>query len=266
MKFTSTKLFKVILVVAVFGLLVFFNPYSLFNPIRSLFFGITYPFQQSLYLLAYKTNATKDFFSSIGEMKRENERLTSENRKLLADNAILRDVREENVVLREQLGLAPREKFNLEPALISSQDSHGLGNWITINKGKGDGIEKGMPVIVSNGILIGKVDEVYSGKAKVILITNPQSSINAVVSGTGAKGIARGEFGLGMVLDMVLQTDIIQEGNELITSGIGGDMPSGLLIGRVRDVHPSDDRLFQQATVTPLVKFSILKVVFVIKN
>ncbi len=263
--FFSTKLFKVILVAAVFGLLVFLNPYNLFNSTRSVFFGITYPFQKSFYFLSYKINQFNGFVSSIGELKRDNEELIRGNQKLSAENAMLRDMKKENAVLREQLDLAPREKFELRSSLVTSQDSHGFGNWLAIDKGKRDGIEKGMPVIVSDGILIGRIEEVYSGRSKVILITNPQSSVNAVVGDTNAKGIVKGEFGLGLVLDMVLQTDIIQEGNEVVTSGIGEDIPRGLLIGKIQEVRSSEDRLFQQAVITPLVKFSKLRVVFVIK-
>ena len=263
--FFSTKLFKVILVIAVFGLLIFSNPYNLFNPVRSIFFGVTYPFQKSFYFLSYKINRFNDFVSSIGELKRDNEKLTRENQKLSAENAMLRDMKKENAVLREQLDLAPREELELRSALVTSQDSHGFGNWLTINKGTRDGIEKGMPVIVSDGILIGRIEEAHSGRSKVILITNPQSSVNAVVSDTDAKGIIRGEFGLGLILDMVLQTDIIQEGNEVVTSGIGENTPRGLLVGKIQEVRSSEDRLFQQAVITPLVKFSKLRVVFVVK-
>lgn len=264
--FFHTKLFKVVLIIAVFGMLIFLNPYNLFNSVRSVFFSITYPFQKSFHFASYKINQFNSFVSSIGELKRDNERLIKENQNLSAENAMLRDMKKENIILREQLDLAPREKFELRSALVTSQDSHGFGNWLTIDKGTREGIKKGMPVIVSDGILIGRIEEAYSGRSKVILITNPQSSVNAVVNDTNAKGIVKGEFGLGSILDMVLQTDIIQEGNEVVTSGIGEDIPRGLLIGKIQEVRSSEDRLFQQAVITPLVKFSKLRVVFVIKN
>jgi len=264
--FIRTKLFKVILVVAVFGLLVFLNPGKIFNPVRSFYFGITYPFQKSFYFVSYKTSQISKFFSSIGNLKQENERLIGENQGLVAKNAMLNDMKKENTILRSQLELAPRGKFNLQSASIIGQDPNGLGSWIVIDKGEKDGIRKNMPVIVSDGILVGKIDETYFSSSKVILITNPQSSVNAVVSETEAKGIVRGEFGLGLILDMVLQTDVIQKDDEVITSGIGGDVPRGLVIGRIQEIYPSQDKLFQQAVVTPLAKFSKLRLVFVIKN
>lgn len=264
--FFQTKIFKVVVVMAVSGLLVFFNPSGFFNPVRSVFGAIAYPFQKTLYFLAYKTTQFTDFISSIGELKKENEKLSRENQQGLAENALLRDMKKENMLLREQLDLAPRDKFDLETAEVIGQDPQGLGNWLVIDKGKRDGVEKNMPVIVSKGILIGKVDEVFSGNSRVLLVTNPQSAVNAVISDTEAKGIVKGEFGLGLLLDMVLQTDIIQEGDEVITSGIGGSVPRGLLIGKIQEVRSSEDRLFQQAVITPATKFSKLRVVFVIKK
>lgn len=264
--FFQAKIFKAVAIMAIFGLLVFLNPNNFFNPVRSVFSAVTYPVQKTFFFLAYKTVQFTGFISSIGELKKENERLTLENQEKAAENAMLADMKKENVLLRQQLELAPRDQFELETAEVIGQDAQGLGNWLVIDKGKRDGVEKNMPVIVSGGILIGKVDEAFLGNSKILLATNPQSAINAVISNTEARGIVKGEFGLGLLLDMVLQTDVIHEGDEVITSGIGGSVPRGLLIGKIQEVRSSDDRLFQQATIIPALKFSKLRMVFVIKK
>lgn len=265
-KFFSGKVFKVFLVLAVFGLLIFFNPSKFFNPVRSVLSGIAAPFQKLAYLFSFKTAQVGDFFSSIHRFKQDNENLIEENRRLLAENAMLKDEKRENFILREQLKLLPRDKFDLETAHVISQDPYGLGNWIEINKGANYGIRQGMPVIISGGLLAGKIGEVYSTTAKIILMTNPNSIINGIVADTEVKGIVRGEYGLGIVFDMVLQTDVIKEGDEIITSGLGENMPRGLFIGNVREVKPSSDRLFQQALISSPIKFSGLQTVSVIKN
>ena len=81
---------------------------------------------------------------------------------------------------------------------------------------------------------------------------------------TGAKGVIKGEYGLGLIFDMILQTDSIQSGDEIVTSGIGGQLPRGLLVGTVQNVHASDDHLFQQATVVSPLQISKLQFVFVV--
>lgn len=265
-KFVRRRISKVIIVVAVFGLLVFLNPYNFFNPFRSVFLKIIYPFEKVEYILSWKVSQVKDLIFSIGELKQENKRLSEENLKLLSENATLHDIESENIILRNELKLLPREDFDLEAAEIISYDPRGQGNWIKIDKGKKDGIKPGMPVIVSNSVMVGKIEEVFSRSSRVILIAGSQSAVNGVISATEAKGIVKGEYGLGIILDMVLQTDTINVGDEVITSGIGGTVPRGLLLGKIREVHPSTDRLFQQAVISPPIEFSKLRIVFVIKN
>ena len=76
----------------------------------------------------------------------------------------------------------------------------------------------------------------------------------------------RGEYGLGIVLDLVAQTDAINNGDTIVTSGLGSNMPKGLLIGKIQELGTSADKLFQPALITPQIKYSKLDVVFVIKN
>jgi len=199
-------------------------------------------------------------------MRDENARLIRENDDLAAELANLQGVKKENDIFRQQLELIPREKFNLESSLVIGQDPQGLGSWIIIDKGRADGIEIGMPVIVSEGILIGKIDEVNSDSSKVNLLTDSASAVNATDLETDARGLVRGAFGLGLFLDMVAQTDILNKGDTIVTSGLGGEFPKGLLIGNIQEVRDSPDKLFQQAIIAPRVKYQELEVVFVIRK
>lgn len=265
-KFIHAKLFKVILIAALFLLLIFLNPSNVFNPIRSGFSLFLLPFQKTLYSFSVGIENLKDFAGSIGQLKNENENLIKENQALLAENVVLNDVKNENAMLREQLDLLPRDKYDLVAAFVISQDPNGTGNWIEINKGSGDGIVEGMPVIVSKGILIGRIQQVSSKTSQVMLLTNPKSTINVVTAENGAKGVSRGEYGLGIILDMILQTDSINVGDKVITSGIGNEIPRGLYVGTIQEVHQSGDHLFQQAVLAAPAQVSKLQTVFVIKN
>ncbi len=269
--FMSGKLFsqnriKVVIILAACVLLVFFNPKGFFNPIRGGILEIIYPFQKTFYLLSQKVRIATGFLSSISDLKKENEKLTSENNALSSEIIFLKDTKNENDNLREQLNLIPREKFKLEASFVIGSDPQRSGSWIMIDKGNPAGIEEGMPVIVSEGILVGKVAEVYGNTAKVDLLTNSSSIINAVDIETEAKGVVRGEYGLGALLDMVAQTDVLNGGDTIATSGLGGDVPAGLLIGKIQEIRVTQDRLFQQAIIMPRVKYADLDVVFVIKN
>ncbi len=260
------RLIKTALTAAVFGLLIFLNPYSFFNPFREILFKITYPIEKTFCFLSWKASNTYDLFSSIGELKRENERLAEENLKLLSESAMLRDMRAENETLRKELNMLPRGRFELEPARVISYDARGRGNWIKINKGGKHGIKEEMPVIVFNSIMVGKIEKVFSESSQVILTTSPQSSINAVAGAAGARGIVKGKYGLKMVMDMILQSDPINVGDKVITSGMSGSIPRGLLLGAINEISLSPDHLFQQAVVSPALDFSKLDIVFIIKG
>lgn len=247
-------------------MLIFANPYNLFNPFRGIVTTVFSPFQKVFYSFSYGYNNTKDFLGSIGQLKNENEKLIREKQELLAKNAMLSDTENENKILREQIGLLPREKFDLIAASVISQDPHGMGNWLELDKGSDDGISEGMSVIVSRGILLGRVQEVSAKSSKVILLTNSKSTVNGITTKNSAKGIVKGEYGLGILFDMVLQTDSIQVGDEVVTSGIGEEFPRGLFVGVIQEVHNSDDNLFQQAVISSPVQVSKLQMVFIVKG
>jgi len=265
-KYLSSKLIKLIVVLAICGLLIFINPQKIFSPVRNAFFTIGYPFQKVFYLLSEKTFETMGFLNSISNLKQENERLIKENNDLTAQIADLETEKAENATLREQLGLIPKSDYKLEASFVIGQDPQKLGSWIMIDKGQDYGIQPGMSVIVSDGILVGKVSEVYSASAKVDLLTNSDSAINAMDLETDAKGIIKGEYGLGVLMDMVSQTDTLNNGDTVVTSGLGGDTPKGLFVGTIQEIRNSEDKLFQQAIIIPRVKYSDLDVIFVIKN
>lgn len=264
--FLSPKIIKFVIVSAICFLLIFLNPKGIFDPVRGVFLAAAYPFQKTFYLLSRNISEFFSFLSSISSMRDENERLIKENNALIAEVVNLRELKNENDVFRKQLELVPKDKFDLESSLVIGQDPQGLGNWIVIDKGSADGVSSGMPVIVSDGILIGKISEVNSGSSKINLLTDSNSAVNVSDLETDARGLVRGAFGLGLLLDMVAQTDILNKGDAIVTSGLGGEFPKGLLIGNVQEVRDSPDKLFQQAIIAPRVKYQSLELVFIIKN
>lgn len=264
-RFYSTKLFKMIIVVAVCGLLVFLNPAQLFNPFRTVFSTAISPFQKIAYLFSLKVENAGNFLASIGKLKKENEKLTEENQRLQAENAQIQDLRRQKEILENQLNLLPREKYELENAYVIASDPSGRGNWIDISKGSQNGIKEGMSVIISQGILIGKIEKAELVSSRVALLSNPASRINAMTAQSGSKGIIKGEYGLGLILDIVSQNDILNKGDDVITSGLGGEIPRGIYIGKIKDVRESPDKLFWEAVVISPLNLSSLEVVSVIK-
>lgn len=265
-KYFSSKSAKLLIIAAICLLFIYLNPRNIFSPMRNFLLTAAYPFEKIFYLASQRSGNLMGFLGSISTLRSENEKLLKENLSLTSEIAELRGEKKENESLREQLNLLPKKKFDLEGSQVIGQDPQKTGSWIIIDKGRNYGIEEGMPVIVSQGIMAGRISEVYFSSSKANLLTDSESSINASDLDTGSKGVAKGEFGLGLILDMVAQSDILNAGDEVITSGLGGDVPKGLLIGKIQEVKSTQDKLFQQALVIPSVKYSDLDAVFVIKN
>ena len=265
-KFFTSKIIRLISAIVICLLLVFFSPGNFLSPVRGLFLKIVYPFEKTFYIAGQKTNNFFSLISSISECKEKNINLIKENNELQAQIDKLKDQKKENEELRRQLELSPRDKYQLESSLVIGQDPRRAGSWIIIDRGKNNGIEKGMPVIVFNSILIGKVDEVYDNSAKVVLLSDASSVVNVSDVETSARGILSGEYGLGLKLSMVEQAEILNVGDDVVTSGLGGSMPKGLLVGKIEQISNSPDKLFQEAVILPKVKYSNLNIVFVIKE
>ncbi|MFC1608599.1 rod shape-determining protein MreC [Patescibacteria group bacterium] len=262
--FGKKVFFKAAIIIAIFWLLALWNPVNLFGGVRSSFFGVTYFFGRIFQVSAEKISGGVSVVSSISELKVDNEDLSQENLVLKAENIRLKKIEKENEFLREQLSLLPLDKFEMESAQIIGRGTEGLNDWIVVDKGSEHGIQKGMPVVISDSVLVGRIVEVLPKNSKVSLITNATSAVNAITLDTNAKGVIKGEYGLGLVLDMVLETSSLNVGDTVITSEIGS-IPEGFFIGVIKEVRPSSDYLFQQAVISSPVDFSSLDIVFIVK-
>jgi rod shape-determining protein MreC len=262
--FLQSKIFVAIVVIAILGFFVRFQPTYIETPLKFIGGSILWPIQNFFSPVAFEIQDMKAFLSSIGEYKKANEQLEKERIKLLAENALLRDTKKENEDLRHEIGLLPREQYDLKAATVIGRDVSGLGNWIQINEGKNAGLENGMAVVVEAGVLVGRVEEVLPFSARIKLLSNAESIINAVTLDTNAEGVVRGEHGLGIVYDMVQQSETLKNGDTVVTSGLGQITPKGLLVGTLQDVRLTDDKLFQRATISSPVRFDRLRYVFVV--
>lgn len=265
-KFSQTKLFRAVLVFLVLFFFVEFGPRVLTEPLRSTLALFFWPVEKFVAVSAFETKEFFEFFAAIGDLKKENERLEREKIDLVAEKARFADVAKENEVLRKELGLLPRDKYALKAAEVIGRDISGTANWITLDQGSFQGIKNDMAVIVGSGVLVGRVAEVFPHSSRVMLLSNPESLVNGIALSTDAKGIVKGEHGLGLLYDMILQSDSLVQGDTVVTSGLGGDMPKGLLVGTIQEPRFSGDRLFQRASLVSPIKFSNLRFVFIIQN
>ncbi|HWS23952.1 MAG TPA: rod shape-determining protein MreC [Anaerolineales bacterium] len=137
--------------------------------------------------------------------------------------------------------------------------------YIIIDKGTDQGILKGMPVITDQG-LVGRVDAVINGAARVQLITDAGSAVNVRLEKADQDVILSGSPNGELSLDMLSQEKQLEVGDIVLTSGIGGGFPADLIVGQVINTKKTDSDLFQSASVQPVVDFRNLKLVMVITD
>lgn len=203
---------------------------------------------------------------AIGELRAENVRLRDEVDRLVGETARLDELERENQELREQLGLK-RERPSLQwlSAQVIYSDPSNLVQSVTVNVGSREGVRQGMTVMTPRG-LVGRVVYVSQSTSRVLLITDASSSVTAAIQGSRARGVISGQRRELLSMKYIPQSETVRTGERVVTSGVGGVFPEGILIGRITDVTRKDVDMFQQAQVEPEVDFSRLDRVLVVTN
>lgn len=213
-------------------------------------------------------NGVVGFFevlTSIGDLNKENLKLRQEIQLLEADNIRLKETEKENDILREALNISQNIRQVKEVALISGKDIQGFQDWILINKGSRNGIEKNMTVLSPEGALVGRISEVEPSFSKVMLITYKDSVVAAIIEKSRAEGLVKQNEKGGLFMDFISNIEKIEMGEKIITSGMDNVYPKGILIGKIEAINSSDNQLFQKIFIAPAVNFSKLEEVIVIK-
>lgn len=150
-------------------------------------------------------------------------------------------------------------------AAVIGRDPSPFLHYIIINRGSNDGIRRGMPVVTNQG-LVGRVDAVIADAARVQLITDPASSVNVYLQNADTSAVLYGSVTGDVSLDLISPNALVEPGDLILTSGLGGGYPADLIIGQVVTVRSLEFELFQQATVQLAVDLSRLEIVLVITN
>lgn len=157
-------------------------------------------------------------------------------------------------------------QFERVTAAVIGRDTSPVFRSIIIDRGTDHGVLPGMPVESARG-LVGQVFRASPQAAQVLLLTDNISSIAARLSASRATGIVFGNGGSGpLTMDWIEQEAQIETGDVVLTSGLGGQFPQDLVIGRVVEFERSEAELFQRAELQPAVDFDELEMVFVLTN
>ena len=229
------------------------------------------PVQRALAETGVTTNR---FFQAIGELdqlRADNTRLQLENNTLTLENARLAEAA---IAAQQGVKLAAAQRalpYRTITAPVIARDPSGVLKTIVIGAGADQGVRVDQVVLSEQGV-VGRVSEAGSNYAKVILVTDSSSSVSALVQTSRASGIVRGQYGDTLVMEWILQSDPVKQGDVIVTAGLGlGNelrslYPKGLVIGTVVDVTKAEVSAYQRAVVAPAVDLRKLENVLVIMD
>lgn len=212
---------------------------------------------------------TKDL-ASLWSVKEENDRLRYELSRSPSHQAELDDLKRENTELREALKLQDKEEYTSVTAEVIARDATTWSNSITIDKGSADGITEGMAVESVKG-MVGKVESTSKHTSVVKLLTSSDKKANASVrinidEKHSSEGILS-EYDASKgcyVIYLYDDSDEIEKGMQVVTSGKGGVYPSGLLIGTVESLQALNNQTGLTIYVRPvedMQEFSVVRVI-----
>lgn len=228
--------------------------------------GIVVPVQYAFNRLVTGLSRRVEALVHVQEMEAQKRELEEMVSQLMLRTVELQEAQIELELLREHLGFKEAHpEYELLAAEVIGHDPSNFVRFLIIDRGAKDGLRRGMPVISARG-LVGRIAEVNAQWSKVLLLTDPSSSVNAMIQRSRATGVVQGGVGRKLVMRYIPQGEPLQEGDIVITSGLGGNFPKRLVIGQVTAVRQSDVEMFQEAEVRSAVDFSRLEMVLVIMN
>ncbi len=226
---------------------------------------ISSPFQKASTFAIKKVRGVFQEYLFLVHLQRENERL----KKKMADIQMENDQMREMVLSHERLRKLLQFRETLSSTLIAAEvvgrDPSSWFKSVTINKGEKDGVRKGMAVISPEGV-IGQILKTTPSHSVVLLVTDYNSAIDSIIQRTRAKAIVEGGGENRCQLKYLLRTEDVVAGDRVVTSGLGGNFPKGLMIGEIRKVDKKGHGIFQYAELVPSVDFTRLEEVLIIKE
>jgi rod shape-determining protein MreC len=225
--------------------------------------GIVAPFQKiTSNSIQFSKTVWRRYFALVS-VSEENLRLKRLLAEAIEENHRLAEVDLSNQRLRELLNFREALPREVVAAQVVGRDPSPWFQTIIIDKGKTDGVTKSAPVVVAEGI-VGQVIDVSDRYAKVLLIIDQDSSVDALVKRSRARGVIKGDGGGGCTFEYVLRKEDVGGDDIVVSSGLDGVFPKGLRVGRVSGLLRPNAGLFQEVEITSFVDFEKLEEVLVI--
>lgn len=235
--------------------------------------NIVSPPQRALSAIGDGLHGIWEHYVALVGASRENDELRARIAELEGKLVTSEEARQENERLRALLSYRQTFPQEMLMARVIASDPRAEFKSITIDRGYKDGVEPLMPVVGPRG-LVGKVGEVAAHTARVLLIIDPNSAVDAMVQRSRARGLVVGTADRAMLraghyltrLEYLRRVSDIRDGDVVVTSGLDRAFPSGIPVGTVHDMEKNRYGVFREASVVPFEDMAELQEVLVILN
>lgn len=266
MKFLRSKYLQSIILVVVISGLLFLALSGYLTPVFNLSLNPLISFQS---WLSVRYLSMRDFLTSPRDLT-----VLQEQNALLESQVT--QLQTQLIVMEERLGEAQvcfalldfgrtNPQYNYIAATVIGREISPFLQYIIIDRGTNHGVRYGMPVVTQQG-LVGRVDALIAGAARVKLITDTTSVVNIRLQSAEIEAQLIGSLTGDVSLDMIPLDEIVEPGDVVLTSGLGGNFPPNIFVGQVLSTQRRENALFQTATVQPIVDFESINAVLVVAD
>jgi rod shape-determining protein MreC len=234
------------------------------DPIGPILLWLLRPMQLGTHAVTSWFGELQNDIGTLSGFKAENERLRTRIQKLEAERNRLLEAEATNRRLQQLLDFRAQLPAGSVTATIIANSASTWFQSCLLDKGSSDGVGKGMAAVTPLGV-VGQVISTAARSAKVLLITDPNSGVDVLVQRTRARGIVSGSLEQKTIMKYVKRSEDIQVGDRLITTGLDGVFPKGLVVGTVTKVQRQNLGLFQYIELLPAVSPSQTEEVLVVR-
>ncbi len=221
------------------------------------------PFQLASSRMARSARALSHGYFNLVNVQRENDELKQQLGRLRQSQTKMAEIELEDRRLAELLDLKEALELKVVAADIIASDATGLARTLILNQGEHSGLKPGMGVIATDGV-VGKLIAASPNAARVLLLNDHNCAIDAFDQRSRARGIVSGMADDGIIMKYVERTEDIKPGDVVVTSGLDGAFPRGLLVGYVGNIERQGPGLFLNVAIKPAVNLRALEQVLVI--
>ena len=240
------------------------DPHPL-QPLKNLVVNVTAPvFNVFRQTGAAISRVWRGYFYLVG-VQAENELLIRKTLENQSKEALYQETLLEKERLRQLLEVRNQAALPVTGARIIGYDFSVWFRSAFLDKGTNDGIKVGMPVVNASGI-VGRIVECFPNYAKILLLIDRSSAVDAIVQRNRLRGILEGVGANRAYLRFVHKNQDVMVGDVVLSSGLGGVYPNGMIVGTVVAVDKKVPGIFQEIEVEPAVDFTRLEEVLIVKT